>query len=80
MEQRKEQTELDVLSDNERQSVDLFKSYLEDTVKFKSKGNTAAAARARKNASLLTKLFKTIRKELQEEKLKIVEAKKALKQ
>lgn len=74
-----EQTEqpLDVLTENEKQSIDLFKSFVEDTLKFRSKGTASAAARARKNASALTKLLKVIRKELQESKNQKSEEKKS---
>lgn len=72
-----ENTELETLTDNEKESVNLFRTYLENVAKFRSKGTASAAARARKNASELTKLLKTIRKELQEAKLAAVASKKA---
>lgn len=72
-----ETNELESLSDNEKESVNLFRTYLENVVKFRSKGTASAAARARKNASELTKLLKIIRKELQEAKLATVAFKKA---
>lgn len=61
--------QLEVLTENEKQAIDLFKTYIENTVKFRSKGTASAGSRARKNASELTKLFKVIRKDIQETKL-----------
>jgi hypothetical protein len=71
--------ELETLTDNEKESVNIFRSYLENVAKFRGKGTASAAARARKDASALTKLLKTIRKELQEAKAAVVAAKKAQK-
>ena len=71
--------ELDVLTDNEKRSVELFKAFLANAVKFRSKGTASAAARARKSASELTHLLKTIRKEIQDAKVESVAAKKAQK-
>lgn len=65
------------LSANEKLSIDLFNTFLEDTVKFRTKGTASAAARARKSASLLAKLLKELRKELQDAKVAKAAAKKA---
>ena len=65
------------LSANEKLSIDLFNTYLEDTVKFRNKGTASAAARARKSASQLAKLIKVLRKELQDAKVQNASAKKA---
>jgi uncharacterized protein YjgD (DUF1641 family) len=74
-----ENEELQSLTEKEIESISLFKAYLLNVAKFRSKGTVSAAARARKDASLLTKLLKTIRKELQEAKTQAVAAKKAQK-
>jgi len=59
-------------------SVELFKAYYTDVVKFYTKGTASAAARARKNLSKITKLAKEIRKEVQtDKKAKIAERKAA---
>jgi hypothetical protein len=71
---------LSKLSPNETLSVELFSKFIEDTVKFRSKGTASAAARARKSASSLAKLIKALRKELQEAKVANAAAKKAAKQ
>ena len=71
------QETLAVLSSNENESVDLFKSLIEDIVKFRSKGTASAAARARKSASTLAKLLKVVRKDLQDAKKQNAVAKKA---
>jgi hypothetical protein len=73
------ENELETLTDNEKESVNIFRSYLENVAKFRSKGTASAAARARKDASTLAKLLKTIRKELQEAKAQAVADKKAQK-
>ena len=73
------ENELETLTDNEKESVNIFRSYLENVAKFRSKGTASAAARARKDASALAKLLKTIRKELQEAKAQAVADKKAQK-
>lgn len=73
-----QQTEkLSKLSPNETLSIELFSTYIEDTVKFRNKGTASAAARARKSASKLAKLIKVLRKELQEAKVANAAAKKA---
>ncbi len=74
-----ENTQLDVLSGNEKQSIELFKTFVEDTAKFRTKGTASAANRARKGASALSKLLKEIRKELQAAKRANAAAKKAAK-
>jgi hypothetical protein len=74
-----ENEELQSLTEKEIESISLFKSYISNVAKFRSKGTASAAARARKDASLLTKLLKEIRKELQEAKAQAVAAKKAQK-
>lgn len=74
-----ENEELETLTEKERESIDIFKSYLSNAAKFRSKGTVSAAARARKDASVLTKLLKEVRKELQEAKVAAVAAKKAQK-
>lgn len=73
------ETQLDQLTENEKTAIELFKGFVEDTVKFRTKGTASAAVRARKGASDLTKLFKTVRKELQVAKIQKTAEKKALK-
>jgi hypothetical protein len=74
-----ETTLTDTLSDNEKLSIELFKTFVADAIKFRTKGTASAVARARKSASALAKLLKVVRKELQEAKTALVEAKKAAK-
>jgi hypothetical protein len=62
------ENELEALTYNEQESVNIFRSYIENVAKFRSKGTASAVAKARKDASSLTKLLKIIRKELQEAK------------
>lgn len=69
----------DLLSDKEKESIVLFKQYINELVKFRGKGTASAAARARKNASELTHLLKVVRKELQEAKVQAAAARKAAK-
>lgn len=65
------------LSEDEKLSIELFKTFIQDTVKFRVKGTASAAARARKSASKLVHLLKPIRKALQEEKKVRVAEKRA---
>lgn len=67
------------LTENEILSIELFSEFVSNTVKFRNKGTASAAARARKNASQLAKLIKTLRKELQETKIANADAKQAAK-
>lgn len=64
------------LTPNEAQTISLFKSFVEDTLKFRTKGTASAAAKARKSASALAKLLKVVRKELQEDKASQAAARK----
>lgn len=73
------ETQLDQLTDKEKATIELFKGFLADTAKFRTKGTASAAVRARKGASELTKLLKEVRKELQDAKKQKVAEKKALK-
>lgn len=61
--------ELEVLTDAEKLSIELFKSFVKDTLKFRIKGTASAAARARKRASELIHLLKPIRKQIQLDKV-----------
>ena len=74
-----ENEELQSLTEKEKESISLFKSYIANVAKFRGKGTASAAARARKDASSLTKLLKEVRKELQEAKVAVIAAKKAQK-
>lgn len=74
-----ENTPTDTLSDNEKLSIELFKTFVSDAIKFRTKGTASAVARARKSASALAKLLKVVRKELQEAKTALAEAKEAAK-
>jgi len=74
-----ENTLTDTLSDNEKLSIELFKTFVGDAIKFRTKGTASAVARARKSASALAKLLKVVRKDLQDAKTALVEAKKAAK-
>ena len=73
------ETQLEQLTDKEKAAIDLFKEFLADAAKFRSKGTASAAVRARKGASELTKLLKDVRKELQLAKVQKAAEKKALK-
>lgn len=58
---------------------DLYGDYVDNREKFIRKGTASAAARARKNLSALAKHIKTVRKELQLEKVRVVAEKRASK-
>jgi hypothetical protein len=68
--------QLTVLTDIEQESVELFKGYLTDLLKFRTKGTASAAARARKKASTLAKLFKPVRKGIQLDKVAKIKARR----
>jgi hypothetical protein len=74
------ETQLENLTQNEQQAIELFKTFVEDVAKFRSKGTASAVVRARKSASDLTKLLKVVRKELQLAKVAKVEEKRQLAQ
>lgn len=78
MENTETETATTALTSNEVQTISLFKSFVEDTLKFRTKGTASAAARARKSASALAKLLKVVRKELQEDKASQAAARKAV--
>lgn len=67
---------LNVLTDKEKESIELFRTFVNNTLKFRTKDTVSAAARARKAASALTKLMKTVRKEIQVKKLALVAERK----
>lgn len=75
-----EQTEqLNVLSDLEKESVEVFKTFLKDLLKFRIKGTASAAARARKAYSKLAKLSRPVRKGIQRDKVAKVAERRAAK-
>jgi len=78
MEQQNEQ--LNVLTDLEKESVELFKAYLKDLLKFRIKGTASAATRARKSYSSLTKLSRKVRKGIQVDKVEKVRLRREAKQ
>lgn len=67
------ETELTNLTENEKETISIFKSMIENVTKFRNKNTAVAAARARKDASQLSKLLKVVRKEIQEAKLALKE-------
>lgn len=73
-------TQLEILTDLEKESVELFKSYLKDLLKFRIKGTASAAARARKKLSELSHLAKPVRKGIQKDKVAKVAERRAAKQ
>lgn len=72
-------TQLEQLTENEKEAIELFKGFLADAAKFRGKGTASAAVRARKGASLLTKKLKEVRADLQAAKVQKTAEKKALK-
>lgn len=67
-----------ILTEQEQQAVELFKSFVENTNKFRTKGTAAAAVRARKALSAISKLAPSIRKQIQaDKKVKVAEKRAA---
>ena len=70
--------QLDILAEIEKESVELFRTYLQNLLKFRNKGTASAAARARKAISTLSKLAKPVRKGIQTDKVIKVTERRAL--